>query len=46
MRIILFIILVFVFYILLIMMYKKYHGKKITNLLSSMPFRCMYNVYA
>ena len=46
MRIILFIMLVFVFYILLIMMYKKYHGKKITNLLSSMPFRCMYNVYA
>ena len=29
MRIILFIILVFVFYILLIMMYKKYHGKKL-----------------
>ena len=29
MRIILFIMLIFVFYILLIMMYKKYHGKKL-----------------
>ncbi len=29
MRIILFIILVFVFYILSIVMYKKYHGKKL-----------------
>lgn len=46
MRIILFIILVLVFYILSIVMYKKYHEQEITILLSCMPFRCMHNVYA